>query len=158
MTATTANQARFFRNSFNWNCKHDICRDLGIEKPASDAGKEAWKSFYVEFASHLEETIGAEAVKATLDYFSKMRNRATLKTALQKAGLESAPKGKTAEAPAVPVADPRAILASAFAAGKITLEAFTAAIAALGASAKTVEPIEVEPIDLDAEGTSDLPF
>ena len=64
------------------------------------------------------------------------------------------PASKAKDAPA----DAKAILAEAFASGKISISDFTAAIAALeGGSAKTVEPIE-EPIELDVEGTSDLPF
>lgn len=73
------------------------------------------------------------------------------KTALK---APKAPKAQPA-----PAQDPKAILAAAFAAGKIDLAAFTAAIAALqGGPAKTVEAPEVEPIDLDATGSTDLPF
>ena len=61
--------------------------------------------------------------------------------------------------PAPEAGDAKAILASAFASGAISIAEFTEAIAALGVSAKRVEvPVEVEPIELDAEGTSDLPF
>ncbi len=159
MTATTANQARFFRNAWTWNLKHDICDQMQVEKPASDAGKEAWTEFYAWFAEYLDNTIGAGAVKATLDYFSKVKKRATMATALQKAGLQAAKPAKPTTKPAPEAGDAKAILAEAFASGKITITEFTAAIAALDSSAKSVEvPVEVEPIDLDATGSDDLPF
>lgn len=155
----TANQARYFRNSWKWNLKHDICAEMGIEKPASDSGKEAWTEFYEDFAAHLDETIGHAAVSATLDYFSKVKKRATMATARKKAGL-TVPKGKAKKAAPAPAADPRSILASAFAAGKIDIDAFTAAIAALNA-APAVKSVEIEgdeAPDLDATGSDDLPF
>ena len=158
---TTTNQARYFRNAWTWNLKHDICKDLGVEKPASNAGKEAWGAFYKDFAAHLDNTIGHTAVKATLDYFSRVKKRATMATALKKAGLAAKAKAPSAPATKAPgAADPRSILATAFAEGKITVTEFTAAIAALGVSVKTVEPIEVgdEAPDLDATGSDDLPF
>lgn len=67
---------------------------------------------------------------------------------------KAAPTAPAAAAAAV-VTDPKAILATAFAEGKIDLAAFTEAIAALNSTVKTVEVPEIEEHELDLTGSTD---
>ena len=128
------NQARALKNSFLWNFQFHICKDLGIEKPASDAGREAWTEFYEVFASELEEVCGVEAVSNCLDYCIKHKKKGDLKKARAILGGES-PKAKAQPAPAAPtVADPTAIAAQRFASGQIDVTTFTEIVAALNAA------------------------
>ena len=131
-----------------------------ISTPASNAGKEAWSTFYVRFADELNEQLGYDAVSATLDYFSKMKKRAVIETALAKLGCaETAAKAKPKATPkasptaAAPTTDPVAMLTAAFLAGKLSTADFTAAVAALKAGEEQPEAT------LDLTGTDDdLPF
>ena len=128
------NQARALKNSFLWNFQFHICKDLGIEKPASDAGREAWTEFYEVFASELEEVCGVEAVSNCLDYCIKHKKKGDLKKARAILGGES-PKAKAQPAPAAPtVTDPKAIAAQRFASGQIDVTTFTEIVAALNAA------------------------
>lgn len=168
--AITVNQARFFRNGFKWNYRFDVCEAMGVTPPASNAGRDAWKAFYADFSDFLTENIGAEAVKATLDYFGRTKKSGKLTTALDKAGIEvdgfmgPAPTPAPTAAPTAAPADARAILATAFAEGTISIADFTAAIAALegpsNGATKVAEVPEPEVVELALVGTDDddLPF
>ena len=135
-SAVTANMARAVKNSFLWNYKvhlKEVFGENGPRFPESKAGKEAWKTFYDEFATFLDESCGFDNVSAAIDYMVKKKKSGEKNKALALLLGRETPAPVRSVSTSLPE-DPKAIAARRFAAGEISITDFTAIIEALNAA------------------------
>lgn len=157
-SAVTANMARALKNSFLWNLKVHLKDVFGAEAPSfpdSKAGKDAWATFYEDFATFLDTTYGFDNVSAAIDYLVKKKKSASRQQAfnLLAGGSGDAPASRSNVSTSVPE-DPKAIAARRFAAGEIGIADFTAIIEALNA-AQVGDNIPPESAKVTAEETEE---
>jgi len=125
---------------------------------------ENGKAFFEASAEWLaEQGAGKGEVSKAIDFLNNKNRKSGFDGVWDILGLKGhtkAPAKPAAKAEKIGSSDPKTMITAAFLAGEISIEDFTTAIKALESSAtvKTVESVEVEPIDLDAEGSTDLPF
>ena len=127
--------------------------------PAIEA--ENGTAFFTASASWLaEQGAGKDEVSKAITFLKNKQRKSGFDGVWAILGLKGHTKAKatTKAAPAAPaavVADPKATLAIAYAEGKIDIDGFTRAIAALNATVKTVEVPDIEEHELDLTGSTD---
>jgi hypothetical protein len=130
--------------------------------PAIEA--ENGTAFFTASASWLaEQGAGKDEVSKAITFLKNKQRKSGFDGVWGILGLKGHTKVETTTktVPAAPaaaaavVADPKAILATAFAEGKIDLAKFMAGIAALNATVKTVEVPDIEEHELDLTGSTD---
>ena len=117
-------------------------------------------AFFTASAEWLaEQGAGKDEVSKAITFLKNKQRKSGFDGVWGILGLKGHTKTTTTKtapaAPAAVVVDPKAILATAFAKGEIDLAKFTAAIAALNGSAKTVEVPDIEEHELDLTGSTD---